>query len=91
MKRFCSLLLVSAFLTCFLNFGVFAEKSSDKKTDEPTKVTSKNTESEEESSENVSKTTFPKPRATSAIVIDANSGDAIYAQDAEKKLPTAGT
>lgn len=91
MKRFCSLLLVSAFLTCFLNFGIFAEKSSDKKTDEPTKVTSKNTESEEESSENVSKTTFPKPRATSAIVIDANSGDAIYAQDAEKKLPTAGT
>ena len=91
MKRFCSLLLVSAFLICSLSFGAFAEKSSDKKTEETVNAVSQKTESQEENTENASKTTFPKPRAASAIVIDANSGDAIYAMEAEKKLPTAGT
>ncbi len=89
MKKLCSLLLVFAFL---FNFGVFAEKSSGKDTKGETKVTSQETDSEKsESSETASKSEFPKPRAKSAVVIDANSGDVIYAQDAEKKLYPAGT
>ena len=86
MKKLCSLLLVFAFL---FNFGVFAEKSSEKDVKNETKVTSQETDSKK--SETVSKSEFPKPRAKSAVVIDANSGDAIYAQDAEKKLYPAGT
>lgn len=89
MKKLCSLILIFAFL---FNFGVFAEKASEKDIKSETKATQQKTDSAEgESSETVSKTEFPKPRAKSAVVIDANSGDTIYAQDAEKKLYPAGT
>jgi D-alanyl-D-alanine carboxypeptidase (penicillin-binding protein 5/6) len=89
MKKLCSLLLVSAFL---FNFGVLAEKSSQKDTKSEQTVTSKETDSENgENSKTSSKSEFPKPRAKSAVVIDANSGDTIYAQEAEKKLSPAGT
>lgn len=89
MKKLCSLLLAFAFL---FNFGVLAEKSSQKDTKSETKVTAKETDSENnESSKPASKSEFPKPRAKSAVVIDANSGDIIYAQEAEKKLNPAGT
>ncbi|MBR4723247.1 MAG: hypothetical protein IK072_00745, partial [Clostridia bacterium] len=88
MKKLCSLLLVFEFL---FNFGVLAEKTSEKDAKSETKVTSKETDSKQsESSETVSKSEFPKPRAKSAVVIDANSGDTIYAQEAEKKLYPAG-
>lgn len=82
MKKICSLLLASAILICFLNSGTLAEKSDVKKDE---------TEAASESLEASSKSTFPKPRAEGAIVIDANSGDVIYAMDAEKKLYPAGT
>ena len=82
MKKFYSLLLA---LTIFLSVSaVFAEKS-EKKTE--TSV-SENAEPVEKSS---SKSTFPKPRADAAIVIDANSGDVIYAVESDKKLYPAGT
>lgn len=37
------------------------------------------------------KTSFPEPHAKSAIVIDANSGDVIYALNADDKVYPAGT
>ena len=85
MKKFCSLLVVSALLSCFLALGVFAEKSKD------TETASDTTDTDTVQTEKQSKSTFPKPRAASAVVIDANSGDVIYAMNSEKKLPTAGT
>ena len=84
MKKFCSLFIISAILTCLFSLNVYAAKSTEKE-DKPA------AEKTSEQSESTSKSTFPKPRAKSAIVIDANSGDVIYASDSEKELPTAGT
>lgn len=57
--------------------------SASPKTDKYSEKSSKS-ESEKESS-------FPEPRAKSAIVIDANSGDVIYALNADDKVYPAGT
>lgn len=80
MKKISSLLIVIALLFSFSL--AFAEK---------TKTDTAETEKTEVSEKPSSKSEFPKPRAKSAIVIDANSGDAIYAYEPEKQLSPAGT
>ncbi len=42
-------------------------------------------------SETQKKASFPVPNAEAAIVLDANSGDVIYALDSDKKMYPAGT
>jgi len=73
--------------------------STDKKTDTKKTTSAKDEDSsaKKTASDNTAKgtteekkTEFPKPRAKSAIVIDANSGDAIYSMEASKKLAPAG-
>ena len=85
MKKLPSLFLAVTIFLC--GFTVFAEKSS-----EPTADNAGKTETAETTETNTkSKNTFPKPRADAAIVIDANSGDSIYAMESDKKLYPAGT
>ena len=82
MKKFSSMLVAVMLFLCIST--AFAEKSETK-----TEVAvSEKTETSETSTK---KPTFPKPRADSAVVIDANSGDTIYAMESDKKLYPAGT
>lgn len=80
MKKLSAILLAITIIFCIL--PVFAEKSNE---------TSDNTEKTETAVSTTSKSEFPKPRADAAIVIDANSGDSIYALESDKKLYPAGT
>ena len=84
MKKFCSILLVFMILSLFAGCG-----APDKKTDEK-KDENSSTETVTET-DTTKKADFPAPRAASAIVIDANSGDVLYSLDAEKKLYPANT
>lgn len=85
MKKLSSLFLAVTIFLC--GFTAFAEKTS-----EPTKDNTSKTETAETTETTTKvKTTFPKPRADAAIVIDANSGDSIYAMESDKKLYPAGT
>lgn len=102
MKKISSLLLSVTLIFCMLSSAVFAAKTSDKSDNsektEKVETTSKKTEKkesdlekDEKSESDTKKATFPKPRADSAIVIDGNSGDIIYAMESDKKLYPAGT
>ena len=88
MKKFSSLLI--AVMLLFGVSTVFAEKS-ETKTEVKTSEKTETSEKAETSETKTKKSEFPKPRANSAIVIDANSGDAIYAMESDKKLYPAGT
>ncbi len=68
-----------------------AETNETSKKETTTKTSSEKdtTKTSETSDEKVA--SFPKPRAKSAIVIDANSGDVIFAMESTKKLHPAGT
>lgn len=69
--------------------GTKSESKSDAKTDTKTDKKADEKGNTDKKSEET-KAGFPKPNAKSAIVIDANSGDVIYAYSTDKKLPTAG-
>lgn len=58
-------------------------KTSDKDSTDKTKKTS--------DKEPEKKSSFPEPNAEAAIVLDANSGDVIYALEADKQVYPAGT
>lgn len=67
--------------------------TSKKESPSPSPVTKKaedNTEKETEKN-NEKKSSFPIPNAEAAIVLDANSGDVIYALNADKQVFPAGT
>ena len=70
-------------------------KSSEKKSDSSEKESKSSDSDSEKKTEKESKPTdknaFPAPRAEAAIVTDANSGDVIYAMEADKRLFPAGT
>lgn len=67
-----------------------ASKTGKKDTKTESKSDAKTDAKEDDTKTEEKKASFPKPNAKSAIVIDANSGDVIYAFSADKKLPTAG-
>ena len=83
MKKICSILLVAVILSLFAGCG------SSKKADE--KASDNSSDAAKQSSDISKKSDFPKPRAASAIIIDANSGNVIYSHNAEKKLYPANT
>ncbi len=65
------------------------KKSDEKKTDKKSEDSEK--KSEEEETQKTDPAVFPVPRAKAAVVIDANSGDVIYALNSEEKMFPAGT
>lgn len=84
MKKKCSILLVFILLLLFAGCGS-SNKNADERNAENTSETA------EQASDTVQKSDFPEPRAASAIVIEANSGDVIYSMDAEQRLYPANT
>ncbi len=66
-----------------------ASLSPSAKTSKSNEDNKKDTAQKSDSGEN--KSSFPIPAADSSIVIDANSGDVIYALEADKKVYPAGT
>ena len=84
MKKTCSIFLIFVILSILTGCG-----SSDKEKAEKDAANVSGTTGQ--ISDTAQKSDFPEPRAASAIVIDANSGDVIYSMDAEKKLYPANT
>ena len=84
MKKICSVLLVAIILSLFAGCGSSKKNADGKDSERDSKLT-------DQKSDTAKNPDFPEPRAASAIVIDANSGDVIYSKDAEKKLYPANT
>ncbi|MBO5059708.1 MAG: D-alanyl-D-alanine carboxypeptidase [Clostridia bacterium] len=93
--------LLTAFLTLILSVNTIAyatgkaspspSPSASPKTSQTASDKSEKASSDKSEKASESKSSFPVPNAEAAIVIDSNSGDVIYALDADKKVYPAGT
>ena len=79
MKKFCSVFLVFIILSLFSGCGAPDKKTQEKEAEKLATETEQKTDAAVESD-------FPKPRAASAIVINADSGEVLYSHHAKKKL-----